>query len=364
MAQVRWQDDDPDSAAYECRACRYKWTENERKAALIWGKWEPENPKARYRGYHISALYSVWESLAGVVERFIEAKDSPELLKTWTNEDLGECYELETEKLEPNLLHATHREQYAAALPAAVLVITAGVDIQKDRIELEIVGWGESLESWSLAYHVLWGDVRYRQVWGELDEILRAEWTRANGQAMRITATGVDTGAFTDEAYKFCRGKYGRRVLALKGTSGQGPVVANISRRNRYKVLLHTIHVDPLKERLHDRLTIATPGPGYCHFPNEYGLEYFEQLTAEHPVIRTYAGQPVIRWERQQRRNEALDVRIYSMAALSIYDPDRRWGTLRKRYAETETEDLGEKVAHARQRHRSTRRKGWVQRWR
>ena len=362
--QVRYQDDDPASAAYECRGCRYHWTENERKAALAWGKWKAEKPKARYRGYHISALYSVWEHLAAVVERFIEAKDSPELLKTWTNEDLGECYELETEKIEPNLLHATHREEYPDALPADVLVITAGVDIQKDRIELEIVGWTEAFESWSLAYHVLWGDVRYKQVWQELNETLRAEWLTPGGQAMRITAAGVDTGAFTDEAYLFCRGKFGRRVYALKGVWGQGPVVANISRRNRHKVLLHSIHVDPLKERLHDRLSIVAPGPGYCHFPREYQIEYFEQLTAEHPVIRVHSGQPVVRWERSQRRNEALDCRIYAMAALAIYDPDRRWGTLRKRYAETDTEELGEKVARARQRHRHNRRKGWVQRWR
>ena len=363
-AQVRWQDDDPESAAYECHACRARWTEQERQAALQWGVWRESNPGAPYRGYHISALYSVWEGLAGIVARFVEAKASPELLKTWTNEDLGECYELETEKIEPDILHATHREQYGAALDPAALVITAGVDIQKDRIELEIVAWSESYESWSLAYHVLWGDVRYKQVWRELDEVLRAEWTTAGGQAIHVTAAGVDTGAFTDEAYKFCRGKFGRRVYALKGTWGQGPVVANISRRNRYKVLLHTIHVDPLKERLHDRLTIATGGPGYCHFPLEYRPEYFEQLTAEHPVIRVRGGQPVIRWERAQRRNEALDCRIYSMAALAIYDPDRRWGTLRKRYAQTETEELGEKVAHARRKHRRAGRKGWVQRWR
>lgn len=363
-SQVRWQGDDATTAAYECRSCRRHWSENERLAALQWGRWRHEKPAARYRGFHISALYSVWEGLAELVERFIEAKESPELLKTWTNEDLGACYELETEKLEPEILHATHREQYAETLPPGVLVITAGVDIQKDRIELEVVGWSENYESWSLAYYILEGDVRYKQVWAELDETLRAEWKTGAGQVVKITAVGVDTGAFTDESYVFCRGKFGRRIYALKGTWGQGPVVASISRRNRYKVLLHTIHVDPLKERLHDRLSIAAPGAGYCHFPLEYSIDYFEQLTAEHPVIRTRGGQPIIRWERAQRRNEGLDCRIYAMAALAIYDPDRRWGTLRKRFAVVETEELGEKIAHALRKHRQSRRKGWVQRWR
>lgn len=363
-AQVRWKGDDLASVRYECRACGSRWGENERIAALAWGRWVHEEPAARYRGFHISALYSVWEGLAELVERYLEAKDSPELLKTWTNEDLGEPYELETEKIEPDLLYMTRRERYAKEIPDGVLVITAGVDIQKDRIELELVGWGDTYESWSIAYHVIWGDTRYRQVWRELDELLRTEFTAPNGGPMGVTAVGVDTGAFTDEAYKFCKGKFGRRVYALKGTSGQGPIVANISRRNRQKVLLHTIHVDPLKERLHDRLMIAAKGPGYCHFPDEYEPEHFEQLTAEHPVIRTVAGQPVIRWERSQRRNERLDCRIYAMAALAIYDPDRRWAKLRKRYAETESEELGEKVARSRRRLRPKGRKGWVNRWR
>lgn len=363
-AQVRWVNDDPVSAAYHCRACDRPWSEAERRAAIEWGAWVASDPDASYRGFHISALYSPWETLQTVVREYLEAKDAPELLKTWTNEYLGLPYELDTEALDWELLYAARRERYPSdQIHGDVLVLTAGVDVQKDRLEIEIVGWGESFESWSVGKHVLYGDVRHKQVWQELDDLLRSEYAHESGQTIGITATAVDTGAFTDEAYRFCRGKYARRVYAIKGTGGQGVVVASISRRNRYKVLLHTIHVDPLKERLFDRLGIIKPGPGYCHFPEEYDEAYFEQLTSERPVIRTYHGQPVIRWEKTGR-NEALDCRIYAMAALAIYDPDRRWKRLRKRFSETETEGPGKSMARARKQLRQTRRKGWIQKWR
>jgi phage terminase large subunit GpA-like protein len=75
--------------------------------------------------------------------------------------------------------------------------------------------------------------------------------------------------------------------------------------------------VDTIKDAIHCRLRSSDPGPGYCHFPFSYELEYFKQLTSEQVRTKLIKGHPARYWFLPAgRRNEALDRRVYAFAAL------------------------------------------------
>ena len=212
------------------------------------------------------------------------------------------------------------REAYGPKVPAQVAVLTCGIDVQDDRLELEVVGWGRDEESWSIDYRVLWGDPSGPDLWTELDAYLDGRFaheTLADG--LRLEAACLDTGGHhTLAAYAFCRGKERRRIWAIKGGSGKRPIwPKRPSRANKGKVNLFTLGVDAAKEALFARLKKAPPGAGTLHFPLDRDAPYFEQLTAERKRTRYVKGfaQPFW-WKPDNRRNEALDCRVYAMAGL------------------------------------------------
>ena len=175
-AQVRWTDaTDP---LYFCEHCDAGWTDAERWNAVRNGEWRARFPEVMVKGFHLNELYSPWTSLAKMVAEFLSAKQSPETLKAWINTALGETWEEKgASDIAPHTLE--ERSEFWQKIPRDVLVLTAGVDVQNDRLEVEIVGWGADRESWSIAYHVLYGDPRLRpgapgSPWDQL-EALRVE---------------------------------------------------------------------------------------------------------------------------------------------------------------------------------------------
>jgi phage terminase large subunit GpA-like protein len=217
-------------------------------------------------------------------------------------------------------------------VPAGVAVITAGVDQQDDRLEAQILGWGEAEENWVLAYHVLYGDPAGPAIWNELWDLLCRPLYLERGGIDYIRATCVDTGGhYTQAAYEFCRPRHvtmtpegGRTyVFAVKGRAGVGDQIwpTKPTFNNKGKVPLYSVRVDTAKEILYARLqrSVTANDPGYIHFPGGMGEHYFQQLTAE----RAHTGydkknRPVRTWALKEEgaRNEALDTWIYGYAAL------------------------------------------------
>jgi phage terminase large subunit GpA-like protein len=197
-------------------------------------------------------------------------------------------------------------------------LITAGVDVQADRLEIEIVGWGKDEESWSIAYHVIPGDVTGGEVWENLEGLLLGQYLHVSGLPMRIVATCVDCGFKDATVLQFTRPRYNRRVYATKGRPGESPIwPRKPSRKELTGAPFFMIGVDAAKAALYDRLRINGPGPGYCHFPIGRDLEYFEQLTAEKKFTRYHNGFPKLEWRKPPNaRNEALDARNYAYAAV------------------------------------------------
>lgn len=79
------------------------------------------------------------------------------------------------------------REAYPVGIvPAGGLFLTAGVDVQRDRLECEVVAWGRNKESWSVDYRVLDGDTAQPEVWRKLDRLLGRDWPHACGTTLPI----------------------------------------------------------------------------------------------------------------------------------------------------------------------------------
>ena len=205
------------------------------------------------------------------------------------------------------------------SLPEDVLVVTAGVDVQDDRLEVQLIGWGENEQSWPFLYEVLHGDPAQTRVWQELDRILLGSFRTESDRVLRVRAGCIDTGGHhSATVLAFCRPRRVRRIFPTKGAAGARPVWPKRASRTRNDEPIFLIGVDAAKDALYGRLKIAKPGPGYIHFPATDGFDqtYFDQLTAEEVVTRYREGRPYRVWVlRKGRRNEALDTFVLAMAA-------------------------------------------------
>jgi len=307
---VKWEKNRPETAKYVCENCGSLLSDAKRWEMVSKGEWIAEKPTNGIAGFHLNELYSPWVRLEDMVLNFLEASKNPQLLKTFINTSLGETWEEESEKVDYTGL-LKRKENYDDIVPNGVILLTAGVDIQDDRIECEVVGWGYDYESWSIDYIVIDGDPANNETWEKLEEVLFRDY---NGH--KITATAIDTGGHrTKFVYQFVAKHRTKNIFAIKGSSILNAPIVNIrpNRNNEYSVPLYMVGVNSAKDVVMGYLTIEEEGSGYCHFPNyeKYDEEYFKQLTAEK---RETTG----KWVKTRHRNEALDCRVYAYASLEI----------------------------------------------
>lgn len=317
-SNVQWQDDNPKTARYHCQECGAAWTESDRHASVSRGQWVATAPFNGAAGFWFNALYSPWVDLVDTVEEFLACRKDPMRLKTFVNTILAETWEDQGDGVDDYAV-AKRKEDYDG-IPENVVLLTAGVDVQDDRLEVEIVGWGIGEETWQIDYQVLYGDPSSPQLWSRLDEVLLATYEHPIGEPMIVRSTCVDSGGHhTRAVYNYAKTRAGHRVFAIKGVGGEGkPIVGRPSKNNIGKVPLYAIGVDTAKELHYARLRIDEPGAGFCHFQAKRDDEYFRQLTAEKQVIKYHKGYPTRTWIKTRTRNEALDVRVYAIAAFHI----------------------------------------------
>lgn len=395
-ASIRWDTTGPDPGDLQrvrmvCQACQEDIDETEKADMLAAGCWAPQKPFRGTAGFHLSQLVSPWRPWQEIAVSFRKAKKDRETHRVWVNTVLGELWSEPGEAIDETSLFA-RRVQYAAQVPQGALVLTAGVDVQDDRLEMEVVGWGPGEESWGIDYRVLYGDPAQPELWRTLWGALQATYDHEDGYPLRIVSACIDSGGhFTQQVYRFCRGKLAARIFATKGMSGSGrPIVSSPAKkrtgRGRRPVELFLLGTHEAKRILHARLRLADRGPGYCHFPihPRYGDEYFGQLTAERLVTRYHRGYKLQIWEKPaNRRNEALDCRVLAYAGLHLLNPswpdlERRAATIRdqKKAGEEGQEESaatapvpGPPPSSPEERVRRTNlprrpRRGWVQGWR
>lgn len=362
---LKWEPDAPEMPFYLCEHCQAMIEEFDRDDMLAKGYWRAAKPFTGVASFKINQIYSPFVSWGRMVVDFLEAKRSIAKLEVYTNTVLGETWkpveQIEYEDLTWNL------EAYPAAVPAGVLVLTAGVDVQKDRIECEVVGWGRDHESWSIDYKVFMGspgieitedegsdDIEpLSSVWNDLAEYLQSSFTGEGGQAFRIQCVGIDSGYLATIVYKFCKKYAAKRWFAVKGMSDPfKPLLSKptLSGRNP-KVRLFPVGTNAAKDDIFAALRVLKPGPAYCHFPDRQPYNedaHMKQLCAERMVTHTRGGRTYRVYEPVAKgvRNEALDVRVYATAARVILNPNYE-AIARRRLEHAEAADRSEPPASA-----------------
>lgn len=333
---IKWDKDSdgnglPDTAYYVCRHNGCVIHHNDKAGMVKAGRWQATMPFKGHAGFHIWAGYSLFPNAAWkyLVAEWLRVKDDPLMRQTFINLVLGEPYEDRGEKALSEKSLAERCEVYSAEVPDGVAVVTAGIDTQDGRLEIEVVGWGRNEESWSIAYDVIEGDLETDEPWRRLDAYLKQTWRRADGRGFTIMAACHDSGGHhTQKVYEFSKERIGRRIWAIKGESARGgkrspiwPTKRPSSRsKSQFKPIILGVNAakDAIRSRLHmEQPAAGIPSAGYMHYPVERDLHYFSQLLAERSVVKTAGGQRYRVWELLPgRANEALDCRVYSYAAL------------------------------------------------
>jgi phage terminase large subunit GpA-like protein len=343
--QIKWESRKPETVYYECEECKEKIYNWQKTKMLKKGEWRAtsESTSKKLIGFHLSGLYSPvgWFSWEDAVRQWEDAhypQKNIEKLKTFVNTVLGETWKDKGEAPDWKKLYLRREDYKMNTLPNGVLFLTAGVDIQADRIECEIVGWGKNKVSWSIDYRVFVGDTSsiQNEPWIHLESMLAEVWETEGGHDLPIKMAAIDSGWNTQTVYSWVRKFPISRVVAIKGSDLQSTMISSpravdVKLRGKGKVKrglkLFTVGVSIIKQELYGWLRQEPPTEsertpyGFCHFP-EYDEEHFKRLTSETLETKWVKGKKKYEWVANGR-NEQLDCRVYARAAASLIGIDR-----------------------------------------
>jgi phage terminase large subunit GpA-like protein len=341
------REDQAASARYKCEHCGAHWDDVQRLAACQRLKWIAGKPFRGIAGFGaLGHLYSPYKTLAGMTSLWLrinadKSAEAQESLKVFVNTNLAETWMEKGEAPDWQRLY-DRREHYPLHLvPTRGLFVTAGADVQIDRIEISVYAWGRGKESWLIDHAVLDGDTSRPEVWTKLTEFLPSTYHHEAGVDMPIVRFAIDSGYATQEVYAWSRLQGPGRVLVVKGVDHGAAIVGQPSavdlnyqgRKISRGAKVWPVNSSALKSELYGCLRLEKPTdeaialgaqfpPGYCHYP-EMDEEFFRQLTAEQLVTRIVKGYRKSEWQKSHARNEALDVRNYARAGASVFGMDR-----------------------------------------
>lgn len=304
------------SVKWRCPQCGFLFTEKQMRAAAQ--KYVVQNPDALKNGvrsFFINGFSSPWLKWRDIMREWLEAQGDPFRESVVFNTRFGLSYEMPSEVDEKTL--SDKLEDYGAQIPDGVILLTAGVDVQKNRLEYGIYGWN-SETCWAIASDVIRGQPDNPSTWQALDSVLDRTFYFADGTPIKIARTFVDSGFSTSFVYDYCRRRAHKGVFAIKGASIFGaPLINKTTRLKDVGIYLTSLNVDDGKNQIYGMLTAEK-----IHFGCDVeGLRrnfdevYFRQITSEHRV-RKPNGKEV--WEKisKDRRNEQLDILVYALASM------------------------------------------------
>jgi phage terminase large subunit GpA-like protein len=351
---IKWDRDPegralPDSVRYVCRACGAEIREHHKPAMLAAGRWVADAPGSaagRVRGFQLSSLYSPlgwlsWATLVQEWEAAITAARTGDIsvLRVFVNTRLAETFEEQGDRADEHALRKRAADIPLRQVHWGLFVMTAGVDVQGDRLEAYLWAWGRGLERQMVDRAVFYGDPGLAESdpgspWARLTEWRRTPVLHASGKPVPILAVMIDSGGHhTHAVYAYARAHQHAHVYACKGMSQAGrnvigkPTDQDVSWRGqkiKHGVKLWPIGTDTAKAEIYGRLRTEQPGPGYVHLSRHLPPEVFEQLTSERLVTKYVKGRPRLEWVKPAgRRNEALDCAVYALAAAHFAGIDR-----------------------------------------
>lgn len=320
---------------WRCPHCGFSFSEKEMKQTPQ--KYISRNADALKNGirsFFVNGFTSPWMTWTRIMREWLEAKGDPEREKVIMNTVFGESYK-QKGAFEDEQIFLRRRESYRAELPNGVLLLTAAIDTQDNRLEYEVVGWGKEEECWGIRKGIVLGAPNQDRTWKEIDNILDKTYHFADGKGLKVVRTFIDSGGhYTSDVYNYCQKNFHKQRFAIKGRGGPGiPLIYKIAKANNAKAPLILLGVDDGKQQIMDRLSIDSPGPLYFHFPQDEGIKelsnrgyddlYFKGIISEHKKV--YKRNGVLRevWETTKNvRNEPLDLRNYNLACMKSLKPD------------------------------------------
>jgi phage terminase large subunit GpA-like protein len=362
--RLRWQPGKPSTVLYQCKACEGTFAEHHKTDMLAAGEWRataatPADPLTH--GYHINGLYSPvgWLSWTDIAKQWEVAATDADARKTFINTVLGEEWEEEAAEVPDWQRLYQRREAWPHhTVPERGLFLTAGADVQLDRIEIDVWAWGRGLESWLIEHIVITGDPGRVEIWDLMSLLLTRTWEHSTGARMALQHLAIDTGFATQSVYQWARSQDRGTVLPVRGVGTYdrivpvaGPTKVEVKqdgKRLKRGLGLWTVSVSFFKKELYKQLGVEPPTDeqiaqgftyptGYVHLPDTTSDEWVKQLVAEQQVIvRSRHGfHARTEWRQLRPRNEALDARVYARAAVWLAGCDR-WGDNRWRSLETQ----------------------------
>ena len=358
---IKWTRGDTSTAQYLCKFCGRLIPEGKKTWMLENGEWVAKYPdRSNYhRGFHLNSLYSPlgWVSWKMIIDEFLKVKNKSETLKSWVNTRLGKVFKLAGTQPDWVAIKTRAEPYHVLTVPQKALFMTAGVDVQENRISVLICAWGRGEECWVIWWGELYGlmdgesEAKFSQVWQELDELLLRGYPHQSGAYLHISCAAIDSGHKTQEVYNYVRHR-SARTIAIKGMSTPGrPLIGRPSDQDidylgeviKGGVQLWPIGTDTAKSLVYSRLVLTEPGSGMIHTPIGFDDDFYQQLTAEKNITRydKQTGQPKRIWVLPSgRRNEVLDCMNYNFgAAIRVGLNHMDWAKLEK--------GLGEEIKRA-----------------
>ncbi len=332
LEHFRWDNEDAATVRYLCKSCGAEHGLAMADKVKLSGRWVcvKEGPESA-AGFAFNEWGSPFARWDDTIAEWINAQGDPARKQVVVNTVFGEPWEGEGERADPSAL-AQRCEDYGAEMPDGVQVLTMGVDVQGDRLELEVVGWGHRRESWSIAYQVLPGEPTSGEVWEDLLEVIDQTFERADGSQMKIAHVCIDSGAYTQHVYEAIKRYRRHSVTPIKGAPGMAreeidrdwrAVMKRRARRVRYGKPPEIVGVDQIKLTVFHALNAIKGQANYCHFPANRSEEYFLQLTGERLIVAASKNRrPERHWVPIHSAVEALDCRVYAYAALLLSRAD------------------------------------------
>jgi len=344
----------PHKAEYQCVECGVLIGHHEKMRMLRAGRWVARNPGlGRHPSFHLNALYSPFTTWDRMVEAYLAAKDDPLRFKSWWNLWKGESFEIKGEApgwKELKDRADTLRLYELGEVPDEALFLTAGVDVQQNRLEAVVRGWGVGGTSFVIDRIILMGETNSLDVWIELTEVWQRIYRTKSGFERRIEMMAVDAGFRPQMVFNWVRGKEAApkgmpRAMAVKGESRRtdwvlgGAKKASFSLRakegaakdKRGSVMRWALGSFAGKVHLYGQLALSGPNDagqfpvGFVHFPAGMSDDVYQQAVSEKLVpVPKRSGLVEYEWRLPAHtRNEVLDCLVMSHAAAEALGMNR-----------------------------------------
>jgi len=333
FGQIKWPKEESSAeriknnrlAWYECSHCKKRIDDIHKQKMMLSGEWISEKGEHnRNRGFWVSSLYSPWLTWSDIASEFLKSKDYVELLMNFVNSWLAEVWEEKIEETTVDKVRNLARDYDQGVVPDEVLVLTAGIDVQKDHFYYVIRGWGYYEESWLIRADRVeyWDDI--------IDCLFKTEYRRvSSAETLNVYMSCIDSGFRTDEVYRFCR-EWPDKTKAIKGleeiTGGRFYRANKIDINSRTGavipggLVLWNLNVTQYKDKI-NRL-VTSKNPGKWHIFKNPADDYLMQFTSEHKVLirnrTTGKAKEVWQKKKEAAANHYLDAEVYALAAADI----------------------------------------------